>query len=149
MAQTATEATGKKELTVKTTKGKARYWGAALGPLATICMQIDAVKFPGKGVAPSEELELDWPQFARESDEAKGRVIQSWEVGRAASTKTKVAYLHEDWDENRIDEEVALIDKANQVASPFEAFGADQNPDPNIPPEPPVPPVDEVKPAEE
>lgn len=144
VAQTATEATGKKELTVKTTKGKARYWGAALGPLATICMQIDAAKFPGKGVAPSEELELDWPQFARESDEAKGRVIQSWEVGRAASTKTKVAYLHEDWDEDRIDEEVALIDKANQVASPFEAFGADQNPDPNIPPEPPVPPVDEV-----
>ncbi|MGW8537546.1 phage portal protein [Rhodococcus qingshengii] len=149
VAQTATEAQGKKEWTVITTKGKARYWGAALGPLATICMQIDAAKFPGKGVAPSEELSIDWPQFARESDEAKGRVIQSWEVGRAASTKTKVAYLHEDWDEDRIDEEVALIDKANQVASPFEAFGPDQNPDPNIPPEPPVPPVDEVKPAEE
>ncbi|QIP39698.1 hypothetical protein G9444_2454 [Rhodococcus erythropolis] len=149
VAQTATEATGKKELTVKTTKGKARYWGAALGPLATICMQIDAAKFPGKGVAPVEELELDWPKFARESDEAKSRTVQGWATADAASTHTKVSYLHEDWDEERIEEEVKKIDEKNQVPSPFGSLPPDQNPDPNIPPEPPERPVDEVKPAEE
>lgn len=149
VAQTATEATGKKELTVKTTKGKARYWGAALGPLATICMQIDAAKFPGKGVAPSEELEIEWPKFARESDESKSRTVQGWEAGRAASTHTKVSFLHEDWDEERIEEEVKRIDEKDQVPSPFGSLPPDQNPDPNPQPEPPEPPVDEVKPAEE
>ena len=82
-------------------------------------MQIDAVKFPGKGVAPVEELELDWPKFARESDEAKSRTVQGWATADAASTHTKVSYLHEDWDEERIDEEVKKIDEKNQVPSPF------------------------------
>ena len=97
----------------------------------------------------SRRLELDWPKFARESDEAKSRTVQGWATADAASTHTKVSYLHEDWDEERIDEEVKKIDEKNQVPSPFGSLPPDQNPDPNIPPEPPVPPVDEVKPAEE
>lgn len=133
VAQTATEARGKKELTVTTTEGKARYWTAALAPLATTLLRVDAVKFPGKGVAPVEELELDWPEFASESDEARSRTVQGWETAKAASTKTKVQYLHQDWDEERVAEEVELIDKANAVPSPFsDPFGSDggDNPDP-------------------
>ncbi len=121
VAQTATEATGKKELTVKTTKGKARYWSAALGPLATTCLRIDAVKF--KGVAPSEELEIEWPEFARESDEAKSRTVLNWSTSNAASTRTKVAYLNPDWDEDKVQTEADLIDKAGAVPDPSGGFG--------------------------
>ncbi|MGW2095769.1 hypothetical protein [Promicromonospora sukumoe] len=128
VAQTATEASGKKDLTVKTTKAKARHWGSALGPLATTCLRVDAIKFPGKGAAPSEELELEWPQFARESDLAKAQTVQAWSVANAASTKTKVAYLHEDWDDTRVQEEADLIDGANTIQAPDFGFGGDQPP---------------------
>lgn len=121
VAQTATEAQGKKEWTVITTNGKARYWGAALAPLATICLRIDAAKF--KGVAPSEELEIEWPEFARESDEAKSRTVLNWSTSNAASTRTKVAYLNQDKDEQWIDEEAAAIDKAGAVPDPSGGFG--------------------------
>lgn len=148
VAQTATEAAGKKERTVETTQGKARHWLAAVGPLATTCMRIDAVKFSGKGVAPAEELEVETPPFARESALSKSQVVMNWQTGGAASTRTKVAYLHDDWDEEKITEEVDLIDKAaTPVADPF-AVPGDQPPggDPNNPspddedpkPEPPV-----------
>lgn len=117
VAQTATEATGKKERTVETTQGKSRHWLAALGPLTTTCLRIDAVKF--KGVSPSEQLEVETPPFARESALSKSQVVMNWETGGAASTRTKVAYLHDDWDEGKINEEVDAIDSANVQTSPF------------------------------
>ncbi|NKV28222.1 hypothetical protein GS921_00315 [Rhodococcus hoagii] len=128
VAQTATEASGKKDLTVKTTRAKARHFGSALGPLSTTCLRVDAIKFPGKGAAPSEELELEWPKFARESDLAKAQTVQAWSVASAASTKTKVAYLHEDWDDERVQEEADLIDSAKTVTEPTFGFGTDQPP---------------------
>lgn len=140
VAQTATEASGKKDLTVKTTKAKARHWGSALGPLSTTCLRVDAIKFPGKGAAPSEELELEWPKFARESDLAKAQTVQAWEVAKAASTKTKVAYLHEDWDDTRVQEEADLIDKAGAIPAPTFGFGTDQ---------PPLPAEDDPAPDDE
>lgn len=131
VAQTATEAAGKAKLTVTTTKGKARHWSAGLGPLITTCLRVDAYLFDG--IAPSEDVTLEWPQFAKDSDEAKGRTVQAWEAAGAASTRTKVAYLHEDWDAGQVDEEAALIDSANVMASPFGSFGSDTNPDPDAP----------------
>ncbi|MFC9514384.1 hypothetical protein ACFTSD_01495 [Nocardiaceae bacterium NPDC056970] len=128
VAQTATEASGKKDLTVKTTRAKARHWGSALGPLVTTCLRVDAVKFSGKGAAPSEEVELEWPKFARESDLAKAQTVQAWSVANAASTRTKVAYLHEDWDDERVREEADAIDNANAVPAPDFDFGTDRMP---------------------
>jgi hypothetical protein len=140
VAQTATEAAGKKERTVETTAGKSRHWSAALGPLATTCMRVDAAKF--KGVAPSEELELEWPPFARESAVAKSTVVMNWATATAASTRTKVAYLHDDWDDEKIDEEVELIDASNVVEPAFPTgpdippTPTEDDPDAPAPPEP-------------
>ena len=146
VAQTATEASGKKELTVTTTQGKARHWGGTLGPLATTLMRVDAIKFPGKGVAPTEDLKIDWPKFAREPDLAKGQTVQAWATAQAASTRTMVAYLHEDWDDAQIDEEVGLIDKANELVAPDfgGGFGGDQPPLPTD-----QPPADDTPPVKE
>ncbi|MGX6513266.1 hypothetical protein [Rhodococcus sp. SJ-2] len=124
VAQTATEAAGKKEWTVLTTEGKARYFGTALQHLTTAAMRIDAVKFPGLGVSPSEPLDIDWPPFAQESDLSRGQTVQAWSVAKAASTKTMVRYLHQDWDEQQVDDEVALIEEANVVETPS-FFGSD------------------------
>jgi hypothetical protein len=129
VAQTATEAAAKEKRTVETTKGKARHWSAALTPLITTCLRIDAAKFPGRA-APTEDVEIEWPPFAKDSAVAKSQVVMNWTTGQAASTRTKVAYLHDDWDDESIDKEVALIDGANAVADPFSALPPDANPNP-------------------
>ena len=149
VAQTATEASGKKKATIDTTTAKARHWGAALGPLATTLLRVDAIKFPGKGVAPTEDLDIEWPKFARESDEAKSRTVQGWSAAGAASTRSMVAYIHDDWDDEQIDEEVALIDKAAELAVPDfgGGFGGDNPPLPNEKPADDAKPVED-KPAE-
>jgi hypothetical protein len=145
VAMTATEASGKKEATVETTEGKARYYSAALSPLATTCLRVDALMFPGKGKAPSERLELEWPKFAVESDLSKSQTVMNWATAMAASTRTKVAYIHDDWDDKAIDDEAALIDKAAEIAAPDfgGGFGGDQ---------PPLPtdsvPADNTKPVD-
>ncbi|WP_395704823.1 hypothetical protein [Rhodococcus ruber] len=119
VAQTATEATGKAKQTLTTTQGKARLWAAMLAPIGTTCLRIDAAQFPGKGVAPEEQLDLELPEFASLSDEAKARVVQAWDVSGSASTRTKVAYLHSDWDEDRIDREAQEIDGRTAAPSPL------------------------------
>ncbi|MBM4686345.1 hypothetical protein GS532_21820 [Rhodococcus hoagii] len=81
VAQTATEASGKKDLTVKTTRAKARHFGSALARWRRPACAWMRSSFPGKGAAPSEELELEWPKFARESDLAKAQTVQAL-VGR-------------------------------------------------------------------
>ncbi|WP_432679349.1 hypothetical protein ACRAJ3_11450 [Rhodococcus pyridinivorans] len=119
VAQTATEAAGKKESTVTTTEGKARYFGVALQHLTTTCLQL-------AGVNIAEPVDIDWPPFAQESDLSRGQTVQAWETARAASTRTKVRYLHQDWTEEQVDEEVALIEEANTVETPV--FGGDVPP---------------------
>jgi hypothetical protein len=127
VAQTATEVRGKKARTIGTTSGKSRYWGAALGHITTACLRIDAIKFPGKGVAPSEEMVIEWPNFARESDLTKSQTLMNLRTAQAVSTRTAVAYWHEDWDDDQIQEEVDEIDKAN-VMEPAFPTGPDQAP---------------------
>lgn len=129
VAQTATEVTGKKELTLTTTEGKARHWSAALGPAVTTCLRIDARLF-GQ-TEPAEQVDVVTPKFATESDLTKAQTVQAWHVAGAASTATKVAFLHEDWDDKQVSDEVKLIEAATSVVSPFDTFGADQNPDPD------------------
>jgi len=126
VAQTATEAAGKKESTVTTTEGKARYFGVAIQHLTTVALRIDQKKFPHLGVELHEPLDLDWPPFAQESDLSRAQTVQAWSVASAASTRTKVRYLHPDWTETQIDEEVELIDAANTVEMPA-FFGSDSS----------------------
>lgn len=128
VAQTATEAAGKKEWTVLTTEGKARYFGTAIQHLTTVALRIDKVKFPQLGVDLSEPLDVEWPPFAQESDLARGQTVQAWSVAKAASTKTMVRYLHQDWDDTQVDDEVELIEKAGAIAAPSFGFGSDAPP---------------------
>ncbi len=132
VAQTATEATGKAKLTLTTTQGKARHFEAALAPLTTACMRVHAAKFGG--TSPTEQLEVEWPQFARESDLSKAQTVQGWETAKAASTRTKVAYLHPDWDEEKVDAEVEEIKgDAPAIPDPSSFFPTDGGGDPNPP----------------
>lgn len=121
VAQTATEATGKKESTVATTEGKARHFGVALQHLTTACLRL-------AGIDPREPLDLDWPPFAQESDLSRGQTVQAWSVAKAASTRTMVRYLHQDWDEDQVDAEVTLILEETSIPDPILSFGSDQPP---------------------
>lgn len=119
VAQTATEATGKKEATVTTTEGKARHFGVAIQHLTTVCLRL-----AGESIA--EPLDIDWPPFAQESDLSRAQTVQGWSVAGAASKRTMVRYLHQDWDEDQVDAEVELIREENAVETPS-FFGSDNN----------------------
>lgn len=134
VAQTATEATGKQKLTVTTTLGKARHWGASLGPLATTLLHVDAHIF--SGTAPSEDVEIEWPPFARDSDLERAMTVQALSVSGAMSTRSKVAYVNQDKDPDWIADEVKEIREEAGASVPEPDFGGGDNPP--IPPEPPV-----------
>lgn len=107
VATTATEVDAKERDTNATRATKIRLW-SGLNELATTLMAVDAAKF-ADGVAPSENLEVDWPSMRQQSDAQRATTVQLWEAAQAASIRTKVAYLHPDWDDQRIDEEVERI----------------------------------------
>ncbi|NMM84304.1 hypothetical protein B2J88_08015 [Rhodococcus sp. SRB_17] len=134
VAQTATEATGKQKLTVTTTLGKARHWGASLGPLATTLLHVDAHLF--SGTKPTEDVEIEWPPFARDSDLERAMTVQALSIAGAMSTRSKVAYVNQDKDADWIDEEVDEIRKDSGMSVPEPDFGGGDRPP--IPPEPPV-----------
>ena len=119
VAQTATEATGKKEATVTTTEGKARHFGVAIQHLTTVCLRL-------AGESVTEPLDIDWPPFAQESDLSRAQTVQGWSVAGAASKRTMVRYLHQGWDEAQVDAEVELIREENSVETPA-FFGSDNN----------------------
>ena len=45
----------------------------------------------------------------QQSDAQRAQSVQMWESARAASTRTKVEMLHPEWDDQRLDDEVAAI----------------------------------------
>lgn len=134
VAQTATEATGKAKLTLTTTQGKSRHYTGPLSALTTACARVSAAKFPDKGAALTEPLEIEWPQFARESELSKSQTVQGWSTAGAASTRTMVGFLHPDWDEEKVDAEVEEIKgDAPAIPDPSSFFPTDGGGDPNPP----------------
>lgn len=103
---TATEVVSKERKSDRTRDKKTRYWSQALDPLLTTWLELDAVVFKtgAKGV-----VETKWADTTQADPLVLAQTAQALRVAEAASTKTLVAMIHPDWDEEQIDAEVALI----------------------------------------
>lgn len=112
-AVTATEVDAKERDTNSTRAARIRLWSPTMVSLNTTLMQVAA--HLNNTPAPSEDLEVTWPSMRQQSDNQRATTVQMWEAAKAASTDTKVRHLHPEWDDERVAEEVELIDQANSI----------------------------------
>lgn len=135
VATTATEVKAWTADTLETQDAGQRYWGPALCEIACALLAIDDDKFPD-GVS-VDDIELDWPASVELSDIERAQAVSLW--ADAASLHTKIAYLHPDWDEAKIEEEVNKIGDEKAAAMPpalSEPFGGGESGDNKDPSKP-------------
>ncbi|GAA1454148.1 phage portal protein [Nocardiopsis tropica] len=122
LAVTATEVQHRERRTYSTRARKIGYWQPALGRLLETLLQIDVHIFHTKGITPQRPT-IEWPDGVQDAPEATARTIQLLNDAQAVSMRTKVQMAHQDWDDNQVDEEVALIQDENPVVDPMAAAG--------------------------
>lgn len=129
-AMTATEVEAKAARSFETRKFKSRYWRAFFQKMVPRLLAIDAAEFSGEGSkAGIEDIEITWPPAVKDTDLVRAQTVQAWDAAKAVSLDTKVRYLHSDWDEDRVTEEIEKIKEeqaANAPADPF-AIGEEGN----------------------
>lgn len=137
--RTATEVDADLSDSERTRDKKAMFAKPALAKWAQVALEIDKAVF-GITTTPQTIDELPDVVFspvAQADPEKIARTVVSWDMAGAASTKTKVTYLHqaEGWDEQDIDEEVALIEGAKPVIpDPARFTGNEDDPNGERPP---------------
>lgn len=149
--KTATEVVDRTTATERTRDKKALYFTDAFEPLLRALLEIDAAHYPdGKGLPADAKLEIEFPEQSQIDPEAQARTFQFLRSAMAASTKTLVTMLHDDWTREQIDEEVDAILEENNLGPEADPamLGRDGEPiDPNDPDAAPgeeePPPADE------
>lgn len=109
---TATEVHSRERRSFMTRDRKIRPWRPALQQLAQKALAIDAVVFRS-GAKADLEVQVEFGDSVQDGIEVMARTSQLLFQAQATSTRTRVAMLHPDWDEESIDREVALIQEEN------------------------------------
>lgn len=117
VAATATEIHSREKDSLQTRSAKIRHWEAALSPLARTLLEVDAAVFR-TGAQVTEDLELDWPDGAREPLEVRARSVQALAAAQAASIETRVKIMQPDLDEAAVAQEAARIMAEQGMAVP-------------------------------
>lgn len=130
-AVTAREIEANSRATLQTFKAKARHWKAGLAHLAAAMVELDAI-LNRTGAVLEDLPEIDIAPPVQETLLDKAQTLQALESARAISTDEKVRAIHPDWDEQRIDREVATIhqEQGVMVGDPWQV---DEDTPPNIP----------------
>lgn len=124
-AQTATEVVSKDRRSLITRGRKIRYWRPGLLDLLEVYLDIDIEMFGADVVA--QRPALEWPDGVAVDPEAEARTLLALDQAGAMSTEEKVRRLHPDWDDPKVDEEVARIhaERGMAVEDPATFTGAD------------------------
>lgn len=112
-APTATEVFANTRETIQTTQAKRRLWAPELADIAAALLEVDGLYFDGPGIPDDRNVEVAWPPLVSMSDGDKAQTLQMLEAAKAISTYEKVRYLHDDWTDAQIEEEVERIDSAS------------------------------------
>jgi hypothetical protein len=122
VAATATEIHSREKDSLQTRGSKIRHWSAALGPLVTTLLQLDALVFHS-GATVSEDVDLAWPDGAREPLLVRSQSVQAMALAQAASTETRVRIMQPDLDAADVAKEADLIraEQGMAVPDPFAA----------------------------
>jgi hypothetical protein len=100
----------------KTTAKKAEYWRIKLQDILSLMLQVDAL-FCHSGITPmAVNVEMRDGTQSSMIDIA-GSLLQIQQA-QAASTETRVSWLHPDWDRQQVDTEVQRIQSESGAAVP-------------------------------
>ena len=142
-AQTATDSWARQIRTQNLRNGKLRHWNRGLLDLTQILLLVDAAQFGGKA-DPEAEISIQFADTVSESQIVRAQTAQAVRAAEAASTRTLVEIVHNDWDGEQIDEEVMRIESGSDSGeAPIQVQGPGQQ-DPNVDPlNPPQPPAND------
>lgn len=115
--RTATEVTAQQQRSFLTRDRKLRAVRPAVTDLLEKLLAVDAALF-SSGVR-VQRPDVEFPDGVQDSMLSLAQTAQALRAAEAASTKTLVTLLHPEWDDDQVDEEVALI--------------LDEQPDPILP----------------
>jgi len=106
-AVTATEVDSRDQRAMVTRKKKAGYARHALADQLHVMLQLDALQF-GQQIKP-ERPRVEFGDGVAESEQSTATTLDLLARAGAVSTRTKVKWLHPDWDDTTTDAEVAAI----------------------------------------
>ena len=105
-AVTAAEVHSHERRSYMTRGKKARYWTQGLR--AHLATQLEVGQAIGAGVTPGD-FTLEFSDGVQESAMSLAQTTLALRNAEAASTKVRVRMVHPDWDDTKVDEEVAAI----------------------------------------
>ena len=107
-AMTATEVASREQRSLLTRDRKLRAWRPAVTQIVRKLLTVEAVLLGGGALKP-ETATVAFADAIQETPLELAQTSAAWRAAQGASTKTIVAYLHPDWDEARVNDEVAAI----------------------------------------
>ena len=113
--KTATEVESKQQRSLLTRDRKIRIWRPAIAQIIEKLLAVDEALFHTQLTVQTPDVLF--PDGVQESALSVAQTVQALRAADAASDKVIVQMVHPDWDEDDIDEEVALI-KAARLESP-------------------------------
>lgn len=116
-AGTATESWAKQVRTQNTRNGKIRHWDRAIRDLSWILLAVDRVQFNGQG-DPDQPVQVQFADTVSDAQLTRAQTATLLRSADAASTRTLVEMVHNDWDGGEIDAEVALIHAEQGITAP-------------------------------
>ncbi|MCA1624172.1 MAG: phage portal protein [Acidobacteria bacterium] len=118
VAMTATESESRDKRTYDTRAAKISAWRRALPELTTIILATDAKLGTVKSISIPLNIALEFPPPVRESVKTVSETAKTLRDAHAASTLILVRMVHPDWDDERVNEEVRLIDGVTPIIAP-------------------------------
>ena len=114
--RTATEIESKERRSLMTRDRKIRSWKPAIARIITKLLAVDAAFFNQPNVV--DDLDVLFADNVQQTQLSLAQTAQALYAAQSASVKVRVTMLHPDWDEDAIDEEVALIQAENGLLVP-------------------------------
>ncbi len=121
-AQTATESWARQNRTQNTRNGKLRHWNRALLDLTKVLLAVDNAQFGGTNNVDAE-VTVQFADTVSDSQLTRAQTAQLLRSAEAASTRTLVELVHNDWDGDQIDAEVARIEGDATAQQPGPGVG--------------------------
>lgn len=122
--KTATEVTDRTTATERTRTKKALYFKHAAVPIILALLEIDRVHYHGPGMPANTTLDIRFSKRSAVDPKTLAQTIAFLRAADAATTKTLVTMLHEEWDADEIDKEVKGIMAEKDAAMEKELDGA-------------------------
>ena len=121
VATTATEVVARQRKSMITRDKKSRYWAPGLADMLHVLLMLDRAMFTPT-VAP-ERPRLSFGDGVSEDPQTVAQTLSLLAQAQAVSTETKVRWLHPDWDDTAIAEEVdrILTETGAAVPDPMQA----------------------------